>query len=94
MNLDQFDEQRNIIHLHIRQRTGKKKITAIQGFQKDYDLKKILQTLKKDLCCGGLIESSDDSGETIIVNGDQRDKIIDFLVKHKFADKKDIRVHG
>jgi len=92
MQSDPFDDQRNIIHLYIRQ-CKNRIVTTIQGFQKEYDLKKILLSLKKELNCGGTI-SHDNVYETIVLNGDQRDKIINFLIKNNLVDRQNIRIHG
>ena len=44
---DLFTSEKNIVHIRIQQRNGRKCITLVQGIADDLDLHKILKYLKK-----------------------------------------------
>jgi translation initiation factor 1 len=52
-DLKDDDTLRNIIHLRIQQRNGRKTLTTIQGIPKEMDLKKLLKAFKKVFACNG-----------------------------------------
>jgi translation initiation factor 1 (eIF-1/SUI1) len=54
----------------------------------------LLRALKKTLHCDGHKAKDKGGSEVVCVTGDQREKVKDFLVKYKIADKEDIVVHG
>ncbi|VVT51274.1 uncharacterized protein SAPINGB_P006393 [Magnusiomyces paraingens] len=90
------DETHTPDHIHIRcqQRNGRKTITTVQGIPKEYDFKKILKSLKKDFGCNGHINKDEELGEILQLQGDQRQKVTDFLTQQLNIDKKIIQVHG
>lgn len=84
----------NYIHIRIQQRNGRKTLTTVQGVPAEYDLKKILKVLKKDFACNGNIVKDDEMGEVIQLQGDQRVKVSEFLIKQLSLAKKNIKIHG
>lgn len=61
-----------------------KPITILEGYNgADSDLKKLAKDLKTFLGVGGSVKN-----ETIIIQGDYRDKIMAFLKDHGFAVKR------
>ncbi|KAJ3726060.1 eukaryotic translation initiation factor 1 [Lentinula raphanica] len=81
------------IHIRIQQRNGRKTLTTVQGLAKQYDLKKILKAFKKEFACNGTIHDDEKLGEVIQLQGDQRSKILDFLVEND-VDRSTIKMHG
>lgn len=84
------------IHIRIQQRNGRKTLTTVQGIPAKFDYKKILKAIKKDFACNGTI-IDDKDGEVIQLQGDQRNKIKEFLTdkeKGLGLDKKIVKVHG
>lgn len=85
------------IHIRIKQRTGKKHITTVEGLPNDLDMPLILSAMKKRFNCNGHLAKPDDedSDDLIIqLTGDQRDRVQEFLVSEEIADKDSIYIHG
>ena len=87
-------EPTNYIHIRIQQRNGRKTLTTVTGVPEEYDLKKILKVLKKDFACNGNIVKDPEAGSVIQLQGDQRLKVMQFLVKQLGMQKKNINIHG
>lgn len=47
------NENKNLVHIRVQQRNGRKCITTVQGLDSQLDLKKILKAIKKAECCNG-----------------------------------------
>jgi translation initiation factor 1 len=92
--MDLFTDQRDLIHIRIQQRNGRKCLTLIYGIAADLDLKKILKYLKKVYSTNGNVVNDSEHGEVIQLQGDQRRNVYDSLIEWKIAEKEDIRVHG
>ena len=92
--MDLFTDERNIVHIRVQQRNGRKCVTSIHGIAPDLDLKKILKYLKKAYSTNGNIVNHTEHGDIIQLQGDQRRNVYDSLIDWKIADKEDIRVHG
>ncbi|KAF5101056.1 hypothetical protein D0Z00_001056 [Geotrichum galactomycetum] len=91
---DEETASTNYIHIRHQQRNGRKTITTVQGIPSEYDLKKILKTLKKDFGCNGHINKDEELGDILQFQGDQRAKVLEFLTTQLEMDKKTIQVHG
>ncbi|KIM62075.1 hypothetical protein SCLCIDRAFT_15919 [Scleroderma citrinum Foug A] len=85
--------QANHLHIRIQQRNGRKTLTTLQGLPKEYDPKKLLKAFKKEFACNGNVVDDLEMGEVIQLQGDQRNKILNFLVDNGM-DKSSIKVHG
>ncbi|KAK1768755.1 eukaryotic translation initiation factor eIF-1 [Phialemonium atrogriseum] len=96
----QTKKAQDSIHIRIQQRNGRKTLTTVQGIPPKFDHKKILKVIKKEFACNGTIISDTESkgmGEVIQLQGDQRNKIKDFLCDKDGGlglDEKTIKVHG
>ncbi|GMM49465.1 translation initiation factor eIF1 [Starmerella bacillaris] len=84
----------NQIHIRCQQRNGRKTITTVQGIPSEYDLKRILKTLKKEFGCNGHINKDEELGDVLQFQGDQRQKVLDFLTTALEIPKTDIKMHG
>ncbi|KAJ4725098.1 Protein translation factor SUI1-like [Melia azedarach] len=82
------------VHLRVQQRNGKKCVTTVQGLREDFSYLKILKDLKKEFCCNGTVVNDKELGKVIQLQGDQRKKVMNFLVKAKLVDKDHIKMHG
>ncbi|GMM45866.1 translation initiation factor eIF1 [Pichia kluyveri] len=91
---DDETELTNYIHIRIQQRNGRKTLTTVQGLPDEYDLKKILKVIKKDFACNGNIVKDEELGEVIQLQGDQRLKVMEFMVEALGVKKKNIKIHG
>uniref|UniRef100_A0A8W8KWL5 SUI1 domain-containing protein n=2 Tax=Magallana gigas TaxID=29159 RepID=A0A8W8KWL5_MAGGI len=86
--------QENLIHIRIQQRNGRKTLTTVQGISTDYDLKKIVKACKKEFACNGTVVEHPEYGEVIQLQGDQRNRIRDFLRDIGIAREEQLKVHG
>ena len=84
----------NYIHIRLQQRNGRKSLTTIQGLNSIFDFEKINKALKKEFCCNGCVIQDSELGIIIQLQGDQRDNVINFLIKQEIALKKMIKIHG
>ncbi|CAD6889703.1 unnamed protein product [Tilletia laevis] len=81
------------VHIRIQQRNGRKTVTTLQGLPKEYDAKKLLKAFKKEFACNGTVVEDPELGDVIQLQGDQRQKIAQFLVEEAIP-KETIKVHG
>lgn len=86
------------VHVWIRQRTGRKYITEIEGLATDLNLKKIARYMRHDFKCS-VAKVKKQIGENSYINilkiqGDKRDQVVEFLHTENIIDKKYIKVHG
>lgn len=87
------------VHVRVLQRNSRKRITVIEGLvdnRANWSLAVILRELKKDSNCSGTIRRSKSPLETdkIQLTGDQRQKVVHFLVRHRIVNIENIDVHG
>jgi len=92
--MDLFTDERNLVHIRVQQRNGRKCLTSIHGIADDLDLKKILKYLKKVYSTNGNVVNDQQHGDVIQLQGDQRKNVYESLIDWKIANKEDIRVHG
>jgi translation initiation factor 1 len=84
----------NKVTISVQQRNGRKNITSISGMAEDLDLKKILSYVKKTYNCNGSIVKNDKLGEVIILSGNQKDNIYNFLINEEINKKDEIIIKG
>ncbi len=88
----QFDNTEGLmnhkIHLKLVQRTGRKYITIIEDLNIDFH-KKFIKDCKKRFSTNGWINDN-----IIYLNGDNRDKVKDLLIKKYNIEEDNIYVHG
>lgn len=89
-----FTDQRNLVHIRVQQRNGKKCLTLVSGIAEDLDLHKIMRYLKKMHNTNGNVLVDKEYGEVIQLQGDQRKNVYDSLIEWKIEEKENIRVHG
>lgn len=85
---------KGIVHIRLQQRNGRKSLTTIQGLDEKLDLNKLTKAFKKEFCCNGCVVENKELGRIIQLQGDQREKVKDFLADEEIASKKMIKVHG
>ena len=47
-------EAASVVHIRAQQRNGRQSSTTVQGLPAQLPMKKLLKTLKRDLCCNGV----------------------------------------
>lgn len=85
------------IHIRIQQRNGKKCITTIAGLEDDLDTKRICKAMKASFNCNGNVVESEEEGDVIQLQGDQRENSRDWLLAQEIIGKEErdrIVVHG
>ncbi|MCD6434764.1 MAG: stress response translation initiation inhibitor YciH [Candidatus Diapherotrites archaeon] len=70
------------IRVRVDRRRFGKVVTMISGFSEDIDKKELLKKMKRHFACGGTIQ-----GDMIILQGDHRANIKEFLVKEGFKEE-------
>ena len=84
------------IHIRVKQRTARKRLTIIEGFASDLDLKKIAQCLRKLFRVSSAVLATED-GAVIQLSGDLRHEVRQFLIKYQIWEKgvdPPIQTHG
>lgn len=92
-----FDDfiNREIVHLRIQKRSGRKHVTTISGLKQDLDFPRLLRAFKKSFKCIGALDVNDDIVLAIKLSGDQRDNVKKFLLKEEIIlDENCIIIHG
>mmetsp|Transcript_4299 Transcript_4299/g.4983 ORF Transcript_4299/g.4983 Transcript_4299/m.4983 type:complete len:116 (+) Transcript_4299:207-554(+) len=82
------------VHIRLHQRSRRKCSLTITGLAEDLDLKRICKALKKNFKCNGAVVKDDEYGEVIMLQGDHRQKVVQFLTDQEIVDKELIIVHG
>lgn len=88
---------REVVHVQLQKRNGRKSITTITGLEQDIDFRRLLKAFKKNFKCIGSLDLKDDF-ETVIaikLSGDQRNNVKEFLVSEGIIpDSNNIVIHG
>jgi translation initiation factor 1 len=83
------------MHLRLQQRNGKKCVTIFQHLSPELDPKSLAKEMKKKFSCGGSIQKDDEDHPVLVLFGDQRQNIIEYLTKVKnVAEPDDFVIHG
>merc|ERR1711934_1138565 len=88
------DQNKNLVHIRVQQRNGRKCITTVQGLDSQLDLKKILKAIKKAECCNGTVVEDEEMGQILQFQGDQRDAVGKFLSENEIVQTSAIKKHG
>ena len=84
------------VHIRVFKRTGRKYTTIVDGLDQTLDFKGILKKLRKDvLFCNGKVEKDKETEkQTLKLQGDHQEKLIQFFTTELSIKKDDIVVHG
>lgn len=82
------------VHIWLRQRTGRKYITEVEGLAPDLDLKKIMKYWRHEFSTSVAKTKNKDGKKIIRLQGDKRDLIFNFLINENIIDKNKIKIHG
>lgn len=85
--------QDSYIHIRSQQRNGKKSITLIQNIPDIYDLKKLVKAMRKLYACNGTVSNHKVYGEVIMLQGDKRSEVYDFITKVGLVKATLVKVH-
>lgn len=86
----------NKIHIRVFKRNAKKYITIVEGLDQILDFKGILKELRKNvLFCNGKVEKDKETNiQTLKLQGDHQEKLINFFTSKLDIKKENILVHG
>jgi translation initiation factor 1 len=85
--------QDSYVHIRSQQRNGKKSITIIQNMPDEYDLKKLLKALRKVYACNGALTNHKIYGDVIMLQGDKRFDVYNFITKVGLVKPEFVNVH-
>lgn len=85
--------QDSYIHIRSQQRNGKKSITIIQNMPDEYDLKKLVKALRKVYACNGSLTTHKIYGDVIMLQGDKRTDVYEFITKVGLVDPEYVKIH-
>lgn len=98
---DVFAEESNVlerkIHLYMKRRNARKTTTSIINLPDEVDLKRVNKALKRLLHCDGSVKKAKDENDDvryILLSGDQRNSVADFLVDQNICERHQIVIHG
>jgi translation initiation factor SUI1 len=97
-----FDDVENykveIVHIWLRQRTGRKYTTEVTGLASDLNTNKIMKCWRHEFHCSVAKtykkKDKEKKEKVIRLQGDKRDEILNFLVIENIISKDNIKVHG
>ncbi len=83
------------VHLWIQKRTGKKRLTLIQGLPSYVNWEELAQKLRKEFHCNCTRIEHPKIGDCIQLSGDFREDLKQMFVKDGIVrNKRNIKVHG
>mmetsp|Transcript_9100 Transcript_9100/g.23378 ORF Transcript_9100/g.23378 Transcript_9100/m.23378 type:complete len:116 (+) Transcript_9100:507-854(+) len=85
---------KDVVHIRVQQRNGRKCLTTVQGINPKIDPKKVIKAFKKEFACNGTVIQDSEYGQVIQLQGDQRNNAASFLVAQKICSKDAVKVHG
>ena len=87
---------REVVHIRIQKRSGRKHVTTITGLGQDLDFVRLLKAFKKNFqCIGSLDIQNEDFVLAMRLSGDQRNNVKDFLLQEQIIlNENDIIIHG
>ncbi|XP_022209027.1 eukaryotic translation initiation factor 1-like [Drosophila obscura] len=88
------DMHERLVHIRIQQRNGRKMLTTVQGLSTDYNLKEIVRACKRKFACNGTVIEHPQYGEIIQLQGDQREKMCQWLAQVGLTRTELLKVHG
>jgi translation initiation factor 1 len=83
----------HMVHIRVQQRTTRKSYTIVEDMPEDIDLKKVVKAFRKILSCGGEVKNNKGK-RVILLQGDQRDHVRDFLLEEGIVRADEIKIHG
>lgn len=83
----------HMVHIRVQQRTTRKSYTIVEDIPEDIDLKKVVRAFRKILSCGGEVKNQKGK-KIILLQGDQREHVKDFLLEEGIVREDEIKVHG
>lgn len=88
--------RREVVHIRLQKRNGRKSITTIVGLEQDLDFRRLLKAFKKNFKCIGSLDVADNNDVLAIkLSGDQRENVKDFLLQEEIIlDEECIIIHG
>lgn len=93
----EFDDNKElnlIVHIKFQKRNNKKGNTIIEGLDSNINYSRLLKDLKKLFNCGGEINKDELNNSVLILQGDQRINVKNFLINNKLVTEKQILIHG
>lgn len=92
--LEVIDDNQEV-HIRVKKRNGKKCTTTVENLNVISDdpvyWRNLFKHFRKQLCCNG---SLDETEKSMLLFGDQREKVKQYLIDRKLCPVNNIKVHG
>ena len=86
------------IHIRVKKRNRRKCTTTIENLELINNDKKFLEVLVKDFRikfkCAGTVKKNEDNSRHILLFGDHRKNIKEYLIKNNMIGENKIKIHG
>ncbi len=89
--------RREVAHLRLQKRNGRKSITTITGLEQDLDFVRLLRAFKKKFKCIGSLDIEEKTNIVLAIklSGDQRENVKNFLLSEEIIpEERNIIIHG
>ena len=80
--------------IRIQQRNGRKSITTVQGLYQKLDFERLAKEFRKTWGCSAIVVTDPDHGSIIQLQGDQRDKLKQFLLSEQLVWEAQLKILG
>jgi translation initiation factor SUI1 len=78
-------------HIFVNQRSSKKYITIIENLPENIEL---LSTFTKKFNCGGSMTKDEKGNKVIILQGNQKENVRNFLIQNNIKKDDEIHIHS
>lgn len=96
--MDNLLSKNKVVHIKHQQKNRKKSITFLEDIENISDnpkeIEKMIKYFRGKLCCSVTLKKKEGEKPFIEFFGDHREAIKEFLVKEKFVEEDNIKIHG
>jgi translation initiation factor SUI1 len=81
-------------HIFVNQRSSKKYITIIENLPENIELIELLSIFTKKFNCGGSMTKDEKGNKVIILQGNQKENVRNFLIEKNIKKDDEIHIHS
>ncbi|VDL61003.1 unnamed protein product [Hymenolepis diminuta] len=83
-----------LVHIRVHKQAIHKFVTTVSGVPEKYHLRTILKCCMREFGCKGGIKQNNEFNEVMLLQGDRRTGVYEFLTENNLVSPECIRVHG